>query len=183
MSERVVRHRFGSWQEGLEAAGLTLSSLGRRYTDDDYYENLLAVWVHHRRAPIYREMNEPPSRISAGAYENKFGTWTAARLAFLDLVNSDVAAAKPARVLGTRARQSARAADHGRSIAVGVRYDVMRRDRFRCVLCGAIPALELGVNLHVDHIVPLAEGGTRDPLNLRTLCDRCNLGKGRKIEN
>jgi len=31
---------------------------------------------------------------------------------------------------------------------------------------------------HVDHIVPLARGGSNDRENLRVLCARCNLQKG-----
>ena len=61
-----------------------------------------------------------------------------------------------------------------------LRYDVMMRDGFRCVLCGATQAD--GVKLHVDHIVPLAKGGKTEMSNLRTLCERCNMGKRDKIE-
>jgi 5-methylcytosine-specific restriction endonuclease McrA len=32
--------------------------------------------------------------------------------------------------------------------------------------------------LHVDHVVPLAAGGTSSEGNLRTACEECNLGKG-----
>ncbi len=60
------------------------------------------------------------------------------------------------------------------------RYQVMHRDKFRCQLCGARE--EDGVRLHVDHIIPVSKGGTSDMDNLRTLCDRCNLGKGDLIE-
>lgn len=62
-----------------------------------------------------------------------------------------------------------------------LRYNVMQRDGFRCVLCGAT-AKEDGVKLHVDHITPISKGGKTEIANLRTLCERCNLGKGSKIE-
>lgn len=61
-----------------------------------------------------------------------------------------------------------------------MRYDVMRRDGFKCVICGA--TAKEGAKLHVDHIVPIAKGGLTEMSNLRTLCDRCNLGKSDKIE-
>lgn len=61
-----------------------------------------------------------------------------------------------------------------------LRYDIMRRDRFRCVICGA--SANEGVRLHVDHVVPIAKGGKSDPNNLRTLCERCNIGKSDKLE-
>lgn len=55
------------------------------------------------------------------------------------------------------------------------RFDVFKRDGFRCVYCGATPITEL---LHVDHITPVVEGGTNDIDNLCTACVPCNLGKG-----
>ena len=61
-----------------------------------------------------------------------------------------------------------------------MRYDIMRRDKFRCVLCGAKAAD--GVQLHIDHIFPVSKGGKTEASNLRTLCSRCNLGKSDKIE-
>ena len=62
-----------------------------------------------------------------------------------------------------------------------LRYDIMQRDNFRCVLCGK-SAEEDGVKLHVDHIVPVSKGGKTVPENLRTLCEDCNLGKGAKYD-
>ncbi len=61
-----------------------------------------------------------------------------------------------------------------------LRYDILRRDNFRCQLCGA--SAKDGVQLHIDHIVPVSKGGKTEPKNLRTLCDRCNMGKGAKLE-
>lgn len=62
----------------------------------------------------------------------------------------------------------------------GMRYDVLKRDGFRCQLCGA--TAKDGIKLHVDHIIPISKGGKTEMQNLRTLCERCNLGKGNKIE-
>lgn len=65
-------------------------------------------------------------------------------------------------------------------MTASLRYDVMRRDGFKCQICGA--SAKDGVKLHVDHIIPVSKGGETIPSNLRTLCDRCNLGKSDKIE-
>ncbi len=62
----------------------------------------------------------------------------------------------------------------------GLRYDILNRDSFRCQICGS--TAKDGVKLHVDHIIPVSKGGHTTPENLRTLCDRCNLGKSDKIE-
>jgi hypothetical protein len=61
-----------------------------------------------------------------------------------------------------------------------LRYDILRRDNFTCLICGA--ERKEGIKLHVDHIHPVSRGGKTIPENLRTLCDRCNLGKGAKTE-
>ncbi len=62
-----------------------------------------------------------------------------------------------------------------------LRYEILRRDGFRCQICGSEQSD--GVKLQVDHIVPVSRGGRTEPSNLRTLCDRCNLGKSDRIEN
>jgi hypothetical protein len=54
------------------------------------------------------------------------------------------------------------------------RFEVFKRDGFRCVYCGATPN---DGPMHVDHVVAVAEGGTDDPANLVTACAGCNLGK------
>jgi hypothetical protein len=89
MHSETVRRRFGFWWTALKKAGLTVSNRSKRYSKDDYFENLLTVWTHHGRQPKYREMDEPPSWIPSGAYEAKWGTWTKALLAFLERVNLD----------------------------------------------------------------------------------------------
>lgn len=45
----------------------------------------------------------------------------------------------------------------------------------RCVYCGALLAPELAT---LDHVYPLARGGTHAPGNLVTACGRCNRLKG-----
>lgn len=65
-------------------------------------------------------------------------------------------------------------------VSDSMRYDVMNRDGFRCVICGA--SANEGARLHVDHIIPIAKGGKSEYENLRTLCERCNIGKSDKIE-
>lgn len=55
-----------------------------------------------------------------------------------------------------------------------VRFCILRRDGFTCRYCGRRPP---DVVLHVDHMVPVARGGTSDEDNLITACRRCNLGK------
>ena len=62
-----------------------------------------------------------------------------------------------------------------------LRYDILKRDGVRCVLCGRSAAD--GVKLHVDHIKPIAKGGKTVEFNLRTLCEHCNWGKSDKFDS
>lgn len=65
-----------------------------------------------------------------------------------------------------------------RVISDKLRYQVLKRDCFKCCACGASPAKDASVELHIDHIVPWSKGGETTLDNLQTLCSRCNLGKG-----
>lgn len=56
-----------------------------------------------------------------------------------------------------------------------MRYSILKRDGFKCVICGR--SQQDGAKLHVDHIKPVSKGGKTVESNLRTLCDMCNLGK------
>ncbi|WP_079053790.1 HNH endonuclease signature motif containing protein [Streptomyces graminilatus] len=64
------------------------------------------------------------------------------------------------------ARNASRPADWSKR-----RARVLTRDRFRCQLCGAREQLE------VDHIVPVARGGSWEPDNLWVLCKPCHKRK------
>ena len=189
INAETVRRRFGSWWSALKNAGLSISNHGKRHSDDDYFENLLLVWTHHGRQPRYREMDQAPSYISSGAYEAKWGTWTKALLAFLERVNADTRHeeletfsteqhSKPRKLGRRQARPSRKREEDQRQIKLGLRYEILKRDRFRRVLCGASPATHLGCVLHVDHLVPWSRGGKTVADNLRSLCETCNLGKG-----
>jgi len=65
-----------------------------------------------------------------------------------------------------------------KSLSKTTRFEVFKRDSFRCQYCGrAAP----DVTLHVDHIDPVANGGDNDLLNLVTSCVECNAGKGARL--
>lgn len=57
-----------------------------------------------------------------------------------------------------------------------LRFAVMKRDHYRCRLCGK--TADQGARLEVDHITPVFKGGKSVLDNLWTLCFECNRGKG-----
>jgi cytochrome c553 len=58
-----------------------------------------------------------------------------------------------------------------------LRFEVFKRDSFKCQYCGASAPEVL---LHIDHIKPVANGGTNDITNLITACASCNFGKSNR---
>ncbi len=62
-----------------------------------------------------------------------------------------------------------------KGLSIKARFEIFKRDGFVCQYCGGHPP---AIVLHVDHITPIASGGSNDPDNLITACDTCNLGKG-----
>ena len=61
-----------------------------------------------------------------------------------------------------------------------LRQRVIERDGMRCVYCG----LDLERNqIHLDHVVPEAEGGATSYDNLQVTCAKCNTEKGTLTED
>ncbi|MYR30536.1 MULTISPECIES: HNH endonuclease [unclassified Streptomyces] len=65
------------------------------------------------------------------------------------------------------------------AVSKRLRYEILRRDKHTCRYCGAHAP---DVPLRVDHVLPVALGGSDHPSNLATSCDPCNNGKSSTIE-
>lgn len=57
-----------------------------------------------------------------------------------------------------------------------VRMNVLKRDNFRCRICGRSPDNYVDIELHVHHILPWGQGGITEEDNLITLCNTCHDG-------
>ena len=53
---------------------------------------------------------------------------------------------------------------------------VLKRDEYRCRICGRKEADHVDVELHVHHVKPWAKGGLTVEDNLATLCHTCHKG-------
>jgi hypothetical protein len=181
ITSRPVLRTFGTFRNALTASGLSQSRGGRRYTDEECFENLLQLWTSLGRQPFYSDLKSQLSRVGPKAYISRWGSWRKAIAAFVERVNADTEPPVPVvpqvvTDLSNQRKQTSRA------VPLGLRYAVLRRDRFRCILCGRSPATDIGVCLHVDHIHPWSLGGETVLENLRSLCEDCNLGKGSSVE-
>ena len=62
-----------------------------------------------------------------------------------------------------------------KSLSKKTRFEVFKRDSFKCQYCGASAP---SVVLVVDHIEPFSKNGADDVMNFITACQPCNAGKG-----
>lgn len=192
VGQGIFRKRFGTTRSAIERAGLTVRPQSRRYTNDECFENLYEVWKHYGRRPSLSEINRSPSKVGGEAYIKRFGTWMKALAAFVDRVNAEpdsapVPAAAPSSPSDVPPPEEApgpikRSRDERRDVPLGLRFRVLSRDRFKCILCGDHPARNPDCDLHVDHVTPWSKGGRTELGNLRTLCAQCNVGRGNRYD-
>jgi len=57
-----------------------------------------------------------------------------------------------------------------------VRMSILKRDKFRCRICGRRPDNNVDIELHVHHITPFSQHGVTHEHNLITLCHTCHKG-------
>lgn len=185
----------GSWLAALSACGIPPSRGSRRFADEDLFANIASVWTELGRRPKYDEIKLSGSQIAAETYVSRYGSWRKALILFLAWANGpDSPSLSPAG----ECRQNTEVQielqpihdstlhldidqvdrDPCRVPSPRLRFRVLRRDSFRCVLCGRSPEKVTGLILHVDHMIAWTKGGRTEYDNLRTLCEPCNLGKG-----
>lgn len=171
-ADTTLSKRFGSWNKALKKAGLEISN-ENLITDERLFENLLNLWQHLGRQPRRSDLTNKMSQFSQSPYYRRFGSWTVALENFVNFANSEEIEAPPQNNNSnvTKAKRT------GRDPSLRLRYKVLVSDSFSCKQCGASPAKDPTVELHIDHIVPWSKGGETVYENLQTLCSRCNLGK------
>ena len=72
--------------------------------------------------------------------------------------------------------QNRRARSSGGKLSQGLAEQLYKLQRGKCPCCG----LPLGDKYHMDHIVPLALGGSNTDDNIQLLKSKCNLNKSAK---
>ena len=167
--------RFETWNKSLEKVNIPLSQ--QYWSKEDLFENIENAWVKKGSQPRRSDMNDKRlSRISSGAYLRKFGKWSDALKSFVEYINaednkdSDNPIEKEEKTSNNHLTK--------RDVNLRLRFKVFQRDNFKCCICGASPATDSTVQLHIDHIIPWSKGGETVIDNLQTLCSKCNTGKG-----
>ena len=122
------------------------------------------------------------SKYSLNSYARRFGGWREALCKFAEYVNEDTGFEEESKRISkdyniSKDDKSNSKHTTSRDINLRMRFKVFLRDNFKCCICGASPATDPDVVLHVDHIKPWSKGGETVMENLQTLCSKCNLGK------
>lgn len=94
------------------------------------------------------------------------------------------AAANPDRVREHRRkvkamRRGAQPCTHASCLALGATSLAWQVNPHVCYICGT-PVWQ-GVNLHMDHVIPIARGGLHCAENLRPACGPCNQRKATRV--
>ena len=170
----TILRRFKQWNLALEKAGLEAPNR-QHVPETELFENVANVWTNLGRQPFGRDLDKGHglSEFSLGTYENRFGSWNKALLAFEAFINVGKTSETSSQSPNT-SRQSKRT---GSKINWRLRAQVLIRDNCICQMCGASPAKDPSVDLHADHIKPWSKGGETVLENMRTLCMKCNIGK------
>ena len=174
--------RGRSWNKILELAGMKPVQ-NRNFSNEDLFKEIERIWVMLGKQPTASDIKKGISKYSLQSYARRFGGWRKALEAFVDFINSDDSPQEESNAVEKEEKAVPETAPGcfvhktPRDINLRLRFKVFLRDHFKCCACGASPAKDPAVVLHVDHILPWSKGGETVLDNLQTLCAKCNLGK------
>ena len=179
ISSGLVIKRFGSLRTALQQAELVPTRF-MRATDEELYSILIELWTQtlekFGRSPYRMELRAFGFPVSGDTYIRRFGSWKKGLIAAAACMptNGDTEdlAGKPVPPQPPGAK-----CDDRKTLSVRKRFLVFKRDRYKCRFCG-----RSGVELEVDHKVPVAQGSSDALDNLQTLCFDCNRGKRHSSE-
>lgn len=180
--------RFGNWNNALKESRLIETGY-HKIEDEELFEEIERLWIEKGSQPTTSDIKNGKSKFALNTYSRHFGGWRAALESFIKWVDDDKPDKQkvimcdeviPNNTLGKgKKSKQIKNVNHrtSRDINLRLRFIVLRRDNFKCCLCGASPAKDPTVELHIDHIKPWSKGGETVIDNLQTLCSKCNLGK------
>jgi hypothetical protein len=167
---KLVANRFGSLRQALLESGLEPGRY-RMVTDQQLFSLLVEVWIQtlekYGRSPKRQDLRAFGVTVNPATFSRRFGSWKKALLAAAEFMPEN---AVPPPLAPT-------ASQRRKNLSIRKRFFVLKRDHYRCCMCK-----RSGLELAVDHKVPLAQGGTDALDNLQTLCVDCNRGKWKNLE-
>lgn len=196
-SSPTIIERFGSWSNFVDKAGLEQTGFVKRIDNEELFNEIERIWTALGRQPTTSDMKKGISKYSLDSFTRRFGGWRNALSAFIDYIKSDdnynpeeienpeteekeekISTSVENNISTTKKFKPKRTP---RNINLKLRFKVLLRDNFKCCYCGASPAKNPNIVLHVDHILPWSKGGETVIENLQTACSTCNLGKNNMV--
>lgn len=169
LNSRTVMQKFGTMRKAHEAAGL-IASRYTKSTKEELLKAMADLWTaslrESGRRPRANEVGKYGCPVSARTIVSRFGSWKKALIATATALPEGDYPVKPVEVKKQRQPLSDRR-----------RFFVLKRDRYKCRICR-----KSGVELEVDHIVPVSRGGADTVDNLQTLCKICNRSKSDQLQ-
>lgn len=165
---RTVIVKFGTLRKAVEAANLEPSPV-TRWTSNELLKVVADLWTmtlkDTGRSPIMSDLRKYGFQLSPCTISNRFGTWRKALLEANKISDSGTLSQPEETARGRTA------------ISVRKRFLVFKRDLYQCQICR-----RSGVELEVDHIIPISRGGSDTVDNLQALCVPCNRGKSGSLQ-
>jgi len=172
---------FGSWDNACTQVGKK-SARGAKWTESELLELFMAIWAWNSDG-TYDVKLQPTSgvmapyaehhglrRVRQETFTRKGWKWSTLKNLMYKysqgLVTIDeVMTSKELRPLR-------------KAISPRIRAIILHRDKRTCQMCGSASP---SVPLEIDHVIPVALGGSNHQENLRTLCINCNCGKSSQL--
>ena len=173
-SRDTIRRLFGSWENACMEAGIT-SLKKYKYSAKELIIHIEKVAIWRQARPSIGDLKKyndiHRSTITSDAFSRRWGGYARFIKLFSDY--------KMGKITEKNLIDSIESKRKRRFISVKTRAQVLNRDSYTCVDCGASPSA--GAKLHVHHLKPVSHGGTNELQNLVTNCSECNQGKSDSI--
>lgn len=163
--------RITTWEAVLADLGLQIAKPAK-VSDEDFLNHYLEIAQHFQRKPSKDLFEKYHVEVKQGPNWSIVNRWGAKKFHSLvwdyvqgDKTIHDISAAKSSK---------------RKPISAKLRAEVLERDNYRCVKCGA-SAKSSGTTLHLNHRLPVSKGGKNSLENLETTCADCNLGMSDRI--
>lgn len=169
--KKAITNHFGSWNNLLAKLGIEQTRIQEHLSKEDIFKLIEDLWVQLGKQPTLQQFESTTHHTKKIIISN-FGRW--------DTCLREFVAWEQNRNVITDTKTPEIKHKTPREPSKSMKYDVFKRDNFKCTICGKSPATDPSITLHVDHIIPYSLGGETVMSNLRTLCSDCNLGKSNK---
>lgn len=152
-----------------------------RTSEQKCFDEIERMWIILGRQPTRSDIiKRKISRYSLDTFKRRFGGWRKALEAFVGYINSEqLEEVFPKIENNNNLVESISIIENNnvkidipkpiktsRTINDKLRFKVLKRDNFKCCVCGASPAKDPSVSLHIDHIIPWSKGGETIEENL-----------------